>query len=251
VSYADVQPTGEPSLPEQDRTKPSTEQGLFRKFEVRRTDGSDAPGGKHCGCEYFVLDVTHDQHATAALMAYATAAQATHPLLVADMRDRYGLDQQASSCQPNIDDVMRLVDAMLTRRSLAQTALDAFIAGKCDEERMHKQQDAATEARVALVAGIRAYATPIAAELDRLREENKALREVLGRRGKSVMPEFVALRTLNADLAGALQRYVDQDRAADEHNCSALCTSNLHRIAVAALAKWEASNAGKNDSGVV
>lgn len=48
--------------------------GLFRKFVVERTDGKSAPGRKHDGCEYFVLDLTHDQRAIPALRAYAGAA---------------------------------------------------------------------------------------------------------------------------------------------------------------------------------
>jgi hypothetical protein len=79
---------------ERDTTKPAEQQGLFRKFDVRRTDGSDAPGGKHHGCEYFVLDVRHDPHAKAALAAYAEAVRATHPLLADDMIARYGLAAQ-------------------------------------------------------------------------------------------------------------------------------------------------------------
>lgn len=78
-------------LPSRDESRAATEQGLFRKFDVRRTDGSDAPGGKHHGCEYFVLDMTHDPHAKAAAAAYADSAKATHPQLATDMRDRYGL----------------------------------------------------------------------------------------------------------------------------------------------------------------
>lgn len=78
------------ALPPRDLSRPAEQQGLFRKFTVSRTDGSDAPGGKHCGCEYFVLDVTHDPHAKAALAAYADAVEATHPQLAADMRQRYG-----------------------------------------------------------------------------------------------------------------------------------------------------------------
>lgn len=78
-------------LPERDHTKPAEHQGLFRKFTVSRTDGSDAPDGKHYGCDYFVLDVTHDPHAKAALAAYADAVEATHPQLAADMRQRYGI----------------------------------------------------------------------------------------------------------------------------------------------------------------
>jgi hypothetical protein len=78
-------------LPERDSSKPAEQQGVFRKFEVSRVDGSDQPGGKHHGCEYFVLDVTHDQHAKAALAAYAGACAETHPELAADMAERYAL----------------------------------------------------------------------------------------------------------------------------------------------------------------
>lgn len=45
--------------------------GLYNKFRVERTDGSSAKGGKHEGCEYFVLDMDHDRHAIPALLAYA------------------------------------------------------------------------------------------------------------------------------------------------------------------------------------
>ena len=82
-------------LPERDTTRPAERQGLFRKFDVRRTDGSDKPGGKHEGCEYFVLDVDHDRHAEAALAAYADSVEATHPDLARDMRNRYQLPSPA------------------------------------------------------------------------------------------------------------------------------------------------------------
>lgn len=82
--------------PERDNSKPAEQQGVFRKFNVQRTDGSDQPGGKHHGCEYFVLDVAHDQHAKPALEAYAVACATTHPQLSADMRERYGLQAQAA-----------------------------------------------------------------------------------------------------------------------------------------------------------
>lgn len=61
--------------------------GLYRKFTVTRTDGSSAKGGKHDGCNYFVLDVTHDKHADAALLAYAASCEAEYPLLAQDVRD--------------------------------------------------------------------------------------------------------------------------------------------------------------------
>ncbi len=61
--------------------------GLYRKFDVRRTDGSDASGGKHDGCNYFVLDVTHDPHSDAALLAYANSCEGEYPALADDLRD--------------------------------------------------------------------------------------------------------------------------------------------------------------------
>lgn len=79
-----------PQLPERDASVPAEQQGLFRKFDVRRVDGSDQPGGKHHGCRYFVLDVDHDPCARAALTAYAAACEATHPALAADLRTKWG-----------------------------------------------------------------------------------------------------------------------------------------------------------------
>ena len=59
--------------------------GLSDKFEVHRKYGTDAPGGKHHGCQYFVLDVTHDPHARPALLAYAQSCRAEYPLLAEDI----------------------------------------------------------------------------------------------------------------------------------------------------------------------
>ncbi|RQO38646.1 hypothetical protein DBR37_01765 [Herminiimonas sp. KBW02] len=81
------------SLPERDPSKPAEAQGLFRKFDVSRVDGSDAPGGKHYGCEYFVLDVDHDPHAPAALRAYGEACRDTHPQLSAELMARHSTNQ--------------------------------------------------------------------------------------------------------------------------------------------------------------
>lgn len=92
------------ALPERDPSKPNTEQGLYRKYEVLRTDGSDGPGGKHERCEYFVLDVTHDPHAAAALNAYQQSVAATHPALAADMRERYDLKPTSEECEVRLWD---------------------------------------------------------------------------------------------------------------------------------------------------
>lgn len=78
------------ALPERDTTKTAEQQGLFRKFDVRRVDGSDQLGGKHHGCRYYVLDVDHDPYAAAALGAYAEACKASHPELARDLREKWG-----------------------------------------------------------------------------------------------------------------------------------------------------------------
>jgi hypothetical protein len=62
--------------------------GLYRKFHVERTDGQSEPGGKHVGCEYFVLDLDHDPFAAAAIAAYADACEGEYPLLAADLRKK-------------------------------------------------------------------------------------------------------------------------------------------------------------------
>lgn len=62
------------------------QRGLYEKFTVTRTDGQSAPGMKHDGCCYFVLDATHDPHARAALFAYAASCEAEYGPLAADVR---------------------------------------------------------------------------------------------------------------------------------------------------------------------
>lgn len=62
--------------------------GLYLKFNVERTDGKGAPGEKHHGCEYFVLDLDHDKHAIAALAAYAQSCAEEYPLLANDLRGK-------------------------------------------------------------------------------------------------------------------------------------------------------------------
>lgn len=58
------------------------ERGLYRKFKVTRCND---PEGKHDECEYFVLDLQHDQFARAALRAYVDACQTEFPALAADL----------------------------------------------------------------------------------------------------------------------------------------------------------------------
>lgn len=65
--------------------------GLYSKFKVERTDGKSAPGEKHDGCEYFVLDMDHDDHARAAIAGYVQSLEnaGEYPELAADLRRRY------------------------------------------------------------------------------------------------------------------------------------------------------------------
>lgn len=124
---------GPEPLPERDTSKPAEQQGLFRKFDVRRTDGSDKPGGKHYGCEYFVLDVAHDKHAKAALAAYAAAVEETNPHLAQDMRDRYELSTPAQpEAAPAVAQVPCALDVTLTRDEAEYIA--AFIDPECQTE---------------------------------------------------------------------------------------------------------------------
>ncbi len=64
-----------------------TTRGLYDKYKlIWRADGQSGPGQKHDGCRYFVLDLTHDDHAQAALAAYADSCEADYPNLAADLR---------------------------------------------------------------------------------------------------------------------------------------------------------------------
>lgn len=59
--------------------------GLYGKFHVERTDGQGGPGKKHNGCDYFVPDLTHDQHALPAIRSYAESCRPDYPLLASDL----------------------------------------------------------------------------------------------------------------------------------------------------------------------
>ncbi len=74
-------PKGEPSpAPAGDDSK----RGLYRKYDVRRSDGSSHPGGKHHKCRYYVLDL--DRFAPWAMNAYARACEKEYPELAKDLK---------------------------------------------------------------------------------------------------------------------------------------------------------------------
>lgn len=64
-----------------------THLGLHAKYRVERLDGRSAPGEKHHGCYYFVLDVDHDPYAVPALQAYVDACGIDYPKLALDLLD--------------------------------------------------------------------------------------------------------------------------------------------------------------------
>lgn len=66
-----------------------TGERLYDKYIVTRTDSKSHPGEKHYGCEYFVLDLTHDPAAVTALRAYCVAVEHSRPQLVRDIAARY------------------------------------------------------------------------------------------------------------------------------------------------------------------
>lgn len=64
----------------------SDTKGLYRKYDVIRTDGTSNAGCKHEYCEYYVLDLDHDRYASYALYAYANACEVEYPQLARDLR---------------------------------------------------------------------------------------------------------------------------------------------------------------------
>lgn len=63
-----------------------SDRGIYDKYDVRRTDGSSEPGGKHHGDQHFVLNLTTDKHAVPAILTYAESCQQDFPALARDLR---------------------------------------------------------------------------------------------------------------------------------------------------------------------
>ena len=61
------------------------DRGLYGKFKVKRTDGKSDPGEKHENCQYFVIDIDHDEFAAPALLEYARKCQDDYPVLSGDL----------------------------------------------------------------------------------------------------------------------------------------------------------------------
>ena len=59
--------------------------GIYNKFRIIRRDEKGRKGGKHFDCKYFVLDLTHDVHAKAAVKTYAKSCKKDFPKLSRDL----------------------------------------------------------------------------------------------------------------------------------------------------------------------
>jgi hypothetical protein len=68
------------------KTELETE-GLGQKYYVTRTDGRDIMGEKHHGCQYFVLDLTHDPVARDVAERYSRQIRSVDPQLAEDLHD--------------------------------------------------------------------------------------------------------------------------------------------------------------------
>ena len=67
-------------------TTPQDTRGLHSKFHITRVDFRDVEGAVHDACQYFVLDLTHDAHARAALVTYIESCRADRPVLALDLQ---------------------------------------------------------------------------------------------------------------------------------------------------------------------
>ncbi len=64
--------------------------GIYPKYTVTRNDNRDVAGEKHCDCDLFVLDLTHDSAAVDAVVVYACSIEKTRPQLSKELLAKYG-----------------------------------------------------------------------------------------------------------------------------------------------------------------
>lgn len=114
----------------------SKRDGVYRKFDVHRTDGTDTkPGDKHFNCVYFVLDISHDKFAAAALRAYAEACRDELPELAADLEDLSVVNQLETG-----DELNSVQTELLKQfppacyRPVVKIAMESRIFGNSDDQ---------------------------------------------------------------------------------------------------------------------
>lgn len=150
--------------------------GLYEKFTVIRNDGSSDLGGKHHGCEYFVLDLTHDPHAAAALMAYAESCAADYPLLAADLRSKVppnaALKAELAAAQDDLA-ALRLFAANLdathnaTLKEMQITVRQELAAAQKDAARYRWLRDHDNDLWIAMIEAIKVGGEAMEAAIDK------------------------------------------------------------------------------------
>lgn len=76
------------------RDDPDRDKGIYEKYHVARLNDE---AGKHNECEYFILDLVHDDHARAALLAYAISCKDEYPVLSAELMAKCGFGSGAAT----------------------------------------------------------------------------------------------------------------------------------------------------------
>jgi hypothetical protein len=71
-------------------------EGLDDRYLVSRVDGRSKKGEKYHGCDYFVLDMTHDRYAMSAVEQYGMACKQEYPKLATDLF--YLMDRRCPDC---------------------------------------------------------------------------------------------------------------------------------------------------------
>jgi hypothetical protein len=79
--------TGEAMTHDREHHEGCASEGYGGKFEVRRTDGSDQPGGRHHGCRYLVLDLDHDPSARHVARIYAEDIETSRGVFAHELLD--------------------------------------------------------------------------------------------------------------------------------------------------------------------
>lgn len=82
--------------------------GLYQKFDVKRRDGRDAPGGDREHAAYFTIDVVNDPNAVAAITGYRLSCEGMCPQLASDL---FALEQELRSGRRDGPMVQKLREA--------------------------------------------------------------------------------------------------------------------------------------------
>lgn len=106
------------------------DEGIHHKFNVERTDGSSAPGGKHENCFHWVLDTVHDPFSAPAIQGWAEAAGKEGYYTLAGELFKLLLTMPAQSLR--VQQIVARVEAQteddpeFRRRAVLRSAVQAF-----------------------------------------------------------------------------------------------------------------------------